>query len=71
MGPRAEAKTIKDVAMDLTAPRFFVPKNSGQKAPETVAPKPCINPKNAKQKPALIKVSACAAIIKPTPIGIK
>ena len=71
IGPRADANTIKEVAIDLTEPRCFVPKNSGQKAPETVAPKPCINPKHTKQRPALNRVSAFAAMINPTPMGIK
>ena len=51
-GPRPVAKTISDIATALTDPRCFVPKNSGQNAPETVAPKPCIKPRNAKQIPA-------------------
>ena len=55
-GPNAVANTINDIATDLTEPKCLVPKNSGQNAPETVAPSPCINPRKAKHTPAPISV---------------
>ena len=43
-GPNAEAITIKDVAIALTSPRYFVPKYSGQKVPLKELLMPCIIP---------------------------
>ena len=43
-GPNAEAITIKDVAIALTSPRYFVPKYSGQQVPLKELLMPCIIP---------------------------
>ena len=47
-GPNAEAITIKDVAIALTSPRYFVPKYSGQKVPLNELLIPCIIPNKLK-----------------------